>query len=885
MKRTSHVPGAALLVALLAGVAGWGQPGGIRDTTAPPIQPGDDLFAFSGAPATIANIRFVAKGYRVVARLRPGPQLRSMLSGGWSRGNLGRRPALAVSGSTPALFRCQVPADAAGVVVAYTLPDDSSAPVKLDLNGSQVSLPVVHGFPWECLVRLSHQGDRPTLTGSPILNMWILRGTRLGPVFDETHCEIATEAGNDPLSCGEFRVHVSYTADPRRAANPAVPVEARLRGLDVTQYDGYVISVKSSDAHRFSAGLKDTNRFSWRGGGAPLVPGEWCSLALPFVVHTNFTTAGDGVLKLAQLDHIKVNIGARGRTAPVTGEYWVAAPKFYTGEPPAGIPVAKPRKLNLCAITSLSPERRKPDYFEGISVQAIGRQGDFIWLGTDRGIIKTGRDNPGLPLARYGMTEGLVDDDVQAVYADGDTLWIGTTCGLSRFEGKTFQNFTSEEGLLPGPVMAIEADKDAVWLGMARGLARYDKSTGKITVRKGRGGWAPESTGGQGVPVQEGRAVYCDSLAIDSDGTLWHAAAGMTHSTATGRRLSHFGGTTRRVLAMYPVGDVVWCVTARGIAVLKKDDGEEPEANFSIRRRLGIWGERHSAFITCAYPERDGIWLGYSDGVGWFNVKTRRFYWSPAFSVRMGSLVAQCLYADGKHLWVGTDNGLLVFPVAQAMQPWPVLEYSAPTDLWAAGVDLDTDPDTDLALSCEYDDEGTGDAGSQYQPVQQVTFDESEGAPGSPGSLLLTFALQREAHSRASLRQRFNLDLANCTGIDFCARTDSLYQNRPRRFFVDVALTAVVGRRKRLFVLRQVVAVDTKWREYRIPFSQMKLVSKAGPGGRRRLPVPASIHLTGVSVSRSVGEFQCPGDRGRLWFDRLKWLTGASTRKRTRKRA
>ncbi|NCO92440.1 MAG: hypothetical protein COZ06_22695 [Armatimonadetes bacterium CG_4_10_14_3_um_filter_66_18] len=867
----------SLLLCLLPGSLGLTQPlgSGAPAADTPAVEPGDDVLTFSGVPATVAELRFVAEGYRDLARLRLGPAVAGMLSGSWAPAGNGRRPVWATQGTSPASLRCRVPHAAAGVVIRYAVFDDLFAPLDVSLNGSKVALQPVHGLPRECVIRIRRDGGRAKLTGAPLLNLWELRGLPPGPVFDETHCELDLSPGNDPLSCGEYRLHVSYVADPRRAGNPASPATAKLLGLDLTQYDGYVIAAKATDATHFSAGLKDTSNFSWRGAGAALAPGEWSAVAIPFALHTNSTTAGDGVLKLSELDHLKIQVGGRSRGAAVTGEYWVAPPKFYTGAPPEGVPVADKSFREVCSAVNLSPERRKPQYFEGTAIQALCPQGDFLWLGTDRGLVKCSRTQPGMPLAQYSMTEGLVDNDVQALYAEGDMLWIGTPCGLSKFDGHAFRNYTADDGLLPGPVMALAADRKALYLGMARGLARLDRATGAITARKGKGGWSPESTGGQGVPVQEGRGVFCDSLAVDTDGTLWHAAAGLTHSASEGKRLSHFGGTTKRVLAVYLSGENVWCVTARGIDLLRKDDGEEPDAVYGIARREGIGGERHSAFVTCAYPESGGLWLGYSDGIGWFNLKDRTCHWSPTFSVRMGSLVAQCLYADARSVWVGTDNGLMVFPKAEARQPWKVLEYSAPTDLWAAGVSLDTD--ADRALGC---DDGAPDEGEPTEAGgQSVVLDENEGAPNSPGALRLDFALDKAASSGAVLAQQFSLDLADCTGIELCAKTDGRYRGKPREFFVDVRFAAVVGKRNRdkEIVLRQVIQVDDAWRAFQIPFAKMRAIS--GPLNARHQAVPRSIRLIGVTVGRTVADFQCPGDAGKLWIDRLQW-TNSSGRTR-----
>jgi len=837
--------------------AAFAQPAGIVDpeTATPKLEPGQTALTFTGAPVTLSSLKFVAKGYRTVAKLRRNAEAAKLLGSGWNATQTG----LTMNGDGPATLNCSLPESAAGLVLEYTTDRDSTAPATLSLNGSSVALPTVEDRPYECLVRLRRDGGQVRLAGEPILNMWDVAGHAPGVVFDETHCEIDLSPGNDPLAAGEYRMHVSYVADPKRAANPSAPCYAKLYGLDLTQYDGYVISFKAEDARYFHAGLLDSNNFSWGGGSGKLEPDEWTSLAIPFVVHANYTTAGDGVLKLSQLTRLNGGASGRPQGSPVTGEYWVSGPVFYKGEPPQGVPVAKARPHSLCAINNLSPERRKPHCYEGDSIQAIQQQGDLVWLGTDHGLVKCSRAKPDVPLAKYGMAEGLVDDDVQCVYADGKDLWIGTTCGLSRFDGEKFQNFTSDEGLLPGPVMAITSNDKYVWLAMARGLARYDKSSGKLTARKGQGGWSPESTGGQGVPVQEGRGVYADSIALDSDGSVWHAAAGLAHSREDAREMSHYLGTTKRVLSVFPAEEGVWIASAQGIELVSRDDGEVSHS-FGIGNRKGLALGRHDAFVTCAYAEKSGIWLGYSDGIGWFNPKEKRCYWSPNFSVSMGALVPQSIFADLRNVWVGTDNGLMVFPKSKALDPWSVLEYSAPTDIWAAGVNMDLDEPE----ACEDGRDAEAEA------IQTVSLDEEGGSPGSPGALLLTFDFGKDADEKACLAQRFEIDMPDCNGIAFRAKTDALYKGAPREFFVDVHATAKVGQQTRRMTWRGAIKVDPKWSVFKIPFASMKLVEGSGQVGAI---TPGSLQLNGVDLCRSVADHHCPGDAGKLWLDRLEWAS------------
>ena len=77
----------------------------------------------------------------------------------------------------------------------------------------------------------------------------------------------------------------------------------------------------------------------------------------------------------------------------------------------------------------------------------------------------------------YGVSEGLAQSTVFTVLQDHrDYLWLGTRAGLSRFDGKTFTNFTTEDGLAENGVKVLYLDHaDRLWLGHAGGgVTVYD---------------------------------------------------------------------------------------------------------------------------------------------------------------------------------------------------------------------------------------------------------------------------------------------------------------------------------------------------------------------------------------------------------------------------
>ena len=97
-----------------------------------------------------------------------------------------------------------------------------------------------------------------------------------------------------------------------------------------------------------------------------------------------------------------------------------------------------------------------------------------------------------------------------AIDADG-IKWFGTWGGgLSRFDGKTFKNYTTADGLAGNIVNAIEIDKQGVmWIGTNKGVSRFD---GKRFIN---------------FDMMNGLlGNYVYSIAIDPDGNKWFGTFG-----------------------------------------------------------------------------------------------------------------------------------------------------------------------------------------------------------------------------------------------------------------------------------------------------------------------------------------------------------------------
>ncbi len=78
---------------------------------------------------------------------------------------------------------------------------------------------------------------------------------------------------------------------------------------------------------------------------------------------------------------------------------------------------------------------------------------------------------------QYSISEGLAQSQVYAMLQGSKGyLWFGTLSGgLSRFDGKKFENFSTKDGLASNAIFSIyEDNKNQIWIGTQRGLSKYD---------------------------------------------------------------------------------------------------------------------------------------------------------------------------------------------------------------------------------------------------------------------------------------------------------------------------------------------------------------------------------------------------------------------------
>lgn len=149
------------------------------------------------------------------------------------------------------------------------------------------------------------------------------------------------------------------------------------------------------------------------------------------------------------------------------------------------------------------PDTYKNDFIGGIAEDSL----HYIWLATDHGLLKYGRET----FTAFTEQQGLPSNTVQTVMADYENnIWAGTlNGGAIQFVSEAFTRYTEKEGLSSQNVTAVCQDQqnNTIFIGTADGLyTLHENDLKKIDQ-------LPQLT-----------HANISSLAIDSKGQLWLAA-------------------------------------------------------------------------------------------------------------------------------------------------------------------------------------------------------------------------------------------------------------------------------------------------------------------------------------------------------------------------
>ncbi len=116
---------------------------------------------------------------------------------------------------------------------------------------------------------------------------------------------------------------------------------------------------------------------------------------------------------------------------------------------------------------------------QGIDMDSSGT----LWFGTSGGGLVKMDLRSGAPVCNnFSIKDGLSGNTILSVSAGkvihNQNLWSAVSnAGISKYDGKTFLNFSERDGLLNNSVYSIFVDKNGiVWIGSKDGISRFDGS-------------------------------------------------------------------------------------------------------------------------------------------------------------------------------------------------------------------------------------------------------------------------------------------------------------------------------------------------------------------------------------------------------------------------
>ncbi len=114
---------------------------------------------------------------------------------------------------------------------------------------------------------------------------------------------------------------------------------------------------------------------------------------------------------------------------------------------------------------------------QGIDMDSLGN----LWFGTSGGGMASLNFNLGMPVCKnFSMKNGLAGNIVLSVSSGkvkhNPNIWAAVSnAGITKYDGKTFTNFSETQGLLDNNVYSILVDRNGiVWAGSKAGISRFD---------------------------------------------------------------------------------------------------------------------------------------------------------------------------------------------------------------------------------------------------------------------------------------------------------------------------------------------------------------------------------------------------------------------------
>ncbi len=286
----------------------------------------------------------------------------------------------------------------------------------------------------------------------------------------------------------------------------------------------------------------------------------------------------------------------------------------------------------------------EPGSSSGSSVFSVLADGDYLWAGTGKGLLKTDRAT-GKTIGFYSSGSGLPADTVTAIYKDGNNLWIGTgRNGLFKMDcerGK-ITKMLSDIGQLENSITAITGYNGKIYAGSKKGLSVFDENT-----------IIDHYSINQGLPHN-----WINSLYSDDTGSIWITTRSKVLAYLKDRKITKFpviigagtgapGPVTSDAARIWvgSSGNGIFIIEADSVMNITAEDGLLTDYCYSL-----VFDEKF-------------VWASHKDGLSRINPENYTIKSVPGFD-KYENIVfntnAATVSAEGKIIF-GSDKGLVTY--------------------------------------------------------------------------------------------------------------------------------------------------------------------------------------------------------------------------------
>jgi len=246
----------------------------------------------------------------------------------------------------------------------------------------------------------------------------------------------------------------------------------------------------------------------------------------------------------------------------------------------------------------------------------------------------------------YTINDGLSQSSVSCIIQDNNNaLWIGTQDGLNRFDGKSFEVFSSDDtpGLESEYVKSsLKTSDGKLWFGTTNGLTVFDPKTELFKT------FSPTGK----------IALQIESITLDDDGFIWLATTGrgvMAFDPATLKFKSYLQLVqSKKITLVYAAEDNTVFVNTedKGVLRINKDRTKVSMVQIPAHSSAAI------NVLRIVQRDEDRVLIGTNQGLFQYNLNSglcRQAF--PAINKRFGAISVSDIYKTNSNYWyIGTTN-------------------------------------------------------------------------------------------------------------------------------------------------------------------------------------------------------------------------------------